>query len=82
MASFRVDTGSFTFGIISSKGEYKAKSNFSIELETYVEAGSNTVFFAYVTKKSDKERRFVGYNLKSRYFSCDVYRSIYIAYHN
>lgn len=44
---------SFTFGIISSKGVYKVKSNFLIELETYVEAES------YVTKKSDKKRKFV-----------------------
>ena len=36
---------------------YKPKSNFTMELMTYVEAGSNSGFFANVTRRSDRLKK-------------------------
>ena len=47
---------SCTFGTVSTKGEYREKSNFSIELETYVD-GDNAGYFAWVKRKSDGRRK-------------------------
>lgn len=55
---FRVDTEKCTFGTVTAKGEYKERANFSIELETYVDC-CNAGYFAWITRKSDKQRRYV-----------------------
>ena len=52
-----MDVDRFTFGSVSAKDLYKPKSNFMIELETFVEAGDNTGYFAWITKASNKERK-------------------------
>ena len=55
--AFRVDVEKCNFGSVSAKNEYKAKSNFLMELETYVEAGDNTGFFVWITKASNREKK-------------------------
>ena len=50
---FKIDHEDCTFGQIMAKGKYKPRSNFIMELETYVEAGSNTGFIVWVTRRSD-----------------------------
>ena len=51
--SFKVDYEDCTFGLLLAKGQYKPKSNFTMELMTYVEAGSNSGFFTNITRRSD-----------------------------
>ena len=57
MQSFKVDYEDCTFGLLLAKGQYKPKSNFTMELMTYVEAGSNSGFFANVTRRSDRLKK-------------------------
>ena len=45
-----------TFGLISKDHRYKPKSNFSMKLKTFVEAGPHTGFFVLVTRKSDRQQ--------------------------
>ena len=56
---FKVDEESCTFGLLLAKGEYRPKSNFIMELDTYVEAGPGTeaVFFVWITRRSNRERK-------------------------
>ena len=54
-----MDDEGVTFGVVNSRGEYKAKSNFSIKLETFVEAGANTGYFVTLKRKSDGLERYV-----------------------
>lgn len=54
-----MDTETCTFGIVNGKGEYRPKSNFTIELESFVDAGASTGFFAWITRKSDRKRKLV-----------------------
>ena len=50
---FRIDEDSCTFGMVTTKGEYKPKSNFTMRLECFVEAGASTGYFVWVKRKSD-----------------------------
>ena len=52
-----MDNETCRFGCVSAKREYKPRSNFKVELETFVEAGDNTVFFVWITRASNKERK-------------------------
>ena len=56
---FKVDEESCTFGQLLAKGEYRPKSNFIMELDTYVEVGPGTEagYFVWVTRRSDRERK-------------------------
>ena len=53
---FRVDIDGCTFGTVNGKGEYKERSNFSMELEQYVD-GQDAGFFTWVRRKSDGQKR-------------------------
>ena len=59
MQVFKVDEESCTFGQLSAKGQYRAKSNFIMELDTYVEAGPGTEagFFVWITRRTNRERK-------------------------
>ena len=67
---FKVDEATCTFGTITAKGEYKPRSNFTIQLVTYVEAGESTGYFARVKRKTDGLTRYVLGS--SRYTICPV----------
>jgi len=54
---YRVDEETVTFGTVNSKGEYKAKSNFTIKLEVFVEAGAHTGYFVTLKRKLDGQER-------------------------
>ncbi len=45
LQSFKVDADDCTIGLLLAKGYYKPKSNFIMELVTYVEGGSNSGYF-------------------------------------
>ena len=47
------------FGLITAKGEYRAKSNFRLKLECFVDAGASTGYFAWVKQKNDDRERYV-----------------------
>ena len=51
-----MDEKTCTFGTVSAKGEYRERSNFVLQLDVYVD-GDNAGFFAWVTRKSDGQRR-------------------------
>lgn len=53
---FRQDPESCTVGTILATGEYRPKTNFYIELDTFVES-QMAGFFATVKRKSDGETR-------------------------
>ena len=57
LQTFRVDEEDCTFGMLMSKGFYKPKSNFIMELATYVEAASNSGYFVYITRRSDRLKK-------------------------
>lgn len=59
MQCFKVDEETCTFGTITAKGEYKPRSNFTVHLVTYVEAGESTGYFARVKRKTDGLTRYV-----------------------
>ena len=52
-----VDDETITFRTVNNKGEYKPKSNFTIKLQTYVEAGAYTGYFVILKRKSDSQER-------------------------
>lgn len=54
---YRTDEASCTFGTVSAKGEYRAKSNFFMELDTYVD-GESAGYFVWVQRKSDGQKRY------------------------
>lgn len=56
MQYFRVSLQDSTFGNVTAKGEYKERSNFSMELDTFVD-GQNAGYFVWVTRKSDNQRK-------------------------
>lgn len=53
-----MDIDGHTFGTVNARGEYKARSNFSLELSQYVD-GNDAGYFAWVSRKSDGQRRLV-----------------------
>lgn len=57
MQSFKVDEEDCTFGLLLAKGQYKPKSNFIMELVTYVEAGNNSGYFVNITRRSDRLKK-------------------------
>ena len=61
-----------TFGVVNSRGEYKAKSNFSIKLEVFVEAG--------LLCDAQKEERWTGKVRADTVSSKQMRRSIFNRY--
>lgn len=57
MQLFKVDEEDCTFGLLTAKGHYKPKSNFIMELATYVEAGSSSGYFVHVTRRNDRLKK-------------------------
>ena len=55
-SGFRVDSETCTFGTVV-KGQYKMKSNFTIELVTFVDAGEFTGYFSKIVRRSDKRTK-------------------------
>lgn len=53
---YRVDMQKCSFGTVTAKGEYREKSNFSMELDKYVD-GTNAGFFVWISRKSDNLRK-------------------------
>ena len=56
MQYYRVSLQDCTFGNVTAKNEYKERSNFSMELDTFVD-GKNAGYFVWVTRKSDNQRK-------------------------
>ena len=56
MQYYRVSVQDCTFGNVTAKNEYKERSNFSVELDTFVD-GQNAGYFVWVTRKSDNQRK-------------------------
>ena len=54
-----MDEESCTLGLILTKDEYRPKSNFIMELDTYVEAGPGTEagFFVWITRRTNHEKK-------------------------
>ncbi|XP_065913247.1 uncharacterized protein [Dysidea avara] len=62
---FKVDDETVTFGTVNSKGDYKPKSNFTIKLEVFVEAGAHTGYFVTLKRKLDGRERLCYYTTES-----------------
>ena len=56
MQHYRQDFDDCTVGVVLATGEYRAKTNFFIDLETFVE-GKKAGFYAKVKRKSDGRTR-------------------------
>lgn len=56
MQYYRQDADSCTVGLVTAKGEYREKTNFYIELDTFVDS-ENAGYFVFVTRKSDGMRK-------------------------
>ena len=55
-----MDVEDCTFGqIVGSKNRYKPRSNFIMDLETFVEGGANNGagFYVWITRRSDRLRK-------------------------
>lgn len=59
LQGFKVDVDDCTFGQILSKNRYRSRSNFIMELETFVEGGGNNSagFYVWITRRSDRLRK-------------------------
>ena len=47
--------------MVTTKGEYKPKSNFTMRFECFVEAGASTGYFVWVKKKSNGQEKWASY---------------------
>ena len=57
---FKIDFEDCTFGNVLAKNKYRPRSNFIMQLETYVEcndSGNNTGFFVWITRRSDRLKK-------------------------